>query len=155
MTTLKNKTVALIGAGGTARSVAFALTKKGAKLVIYNRTIEKANELAKEFGASARSLDTIEEVKNMDIIFNATSVGLYPNENESPIASELITDKHIVFDAIYVPYETRLLREARQQGARIIHGMEMLLYQGIAQFKIFTNHDAPEKTMRDVLLKNL
>lgn len=155
MTSLKNKTVALIGAGGAARAVAFALTKRYAKLVIYNRTIEKAQELAKEFNGEARSLDAIEEVRNMDIIFNATSVGLHPNENESPIASELITDKHIVFDAIYVPYETRLLREAKQQGARTIHGMEMLLQQGIEQFKLFTNLDAPQDSMRNVLLKHL
>jgi len=155
VTSLANKTVALIGAGGAARAVAYGVTQRGAKLTIYNRTIEKARELAKEFGGDARSLDVIEEVKNMDIIFNATSIGLYPNENESPLTKELITDKHIVFDAIYIPYETKLLRDAKQQGARVIHGMEMLLQQGIEQFKLYTGNDAPEETMRDILLKYL
>lgn len=155
ITSLENKRVALIGAGGAARAVAYGVTQRGAKLTIFNRTIEKAQIIAKELGGNARSLDTIEEVKNMDIIFNATSIGLHPNENESPLAKEVITDKHIVFDAIYVPYETKLLRDAKQQGARTIHGMEMLLQQGIAQFKLYTGHDAPEKTMRDVLLEHL
>ena len=115
------------------------------------RTIEKAQELAKEFGGVARSLKNIEEIKNMDIIFNATSIGLHPKENHTSLPKELITNKHIIFDAIYIPYETRLLKEGKQQGARIIHGMEMLLQQGIAQFKLYTGYDAPEKTMRDVL----
>lgn len=155
ITSLENKSVALIGAGGAARAVAYGVTRRGAKLTIYNRTIEKAQAITKEFGGDAHSLDAVEEVKNMDIIFNATSIGLHPNENESPLAKELITDKHIVFDAIYVPYETKLLRDAKQQGARTIHGMEMLLQQGIAQFKLYTGCDAPEETMRDVLLEYL
>jgi shikimate dehydrogenase len=152
ITSIENKKVALIGAGGVARAAAYGITQRGARLIIYNRTIEKAQELAEEFGGEARSLDDIEEIKNMDIIFNATSVGLRPNEHKSPLARELITDKHIVLDAIYVPYETKLLKEAKQQGARRIHGMEMLLQQGIAQFKLYTGYNAPEKTMRDVLL---
>lgn len=155
VTSLVNKTVALIGAGGAARAAAYGVTQRGAKLTIYNRTIEKAQELAKEFGGNARSLAEVEEVRNMDIIFNATSVGLYPNENESPLNKELITDKQIVFDAIYVPYETRLLRDAKQQGARVIYGMEMLLQQGVAQFKLHTSYDAPEETMRNILLGHL
>src|SRR3989338_4957953 len=152
ITSLKNKSVALIGAGGVARAAAYGVTRRGAKLTVFNRTIEKAQEIAKEFGGNARALDAIEEVKNMDIIFNATSVGLDPNENTSPLVKELITDKHIVFDAIYIPYETKLLIEAKQQRAKIIYGMEMLLQQGIAQFKLFTGYDAPKEIMRDVLL---
>lgn len=155
MTSLENQTIALLGAGGAARAVAYAVTQRGAKLVVYNRTIKKAQELAKEFGGEARSLDTIKDIKNVDIIINATSVGLHPNENETPLDKELIISRHIVFDAIYVPYETRLLREAKQQGASIIHGMEMLLQQGIAQFKLYTGHDLPEETMRNVLSEHL
>jgi len=155
ITSLKNKTVSLLGAGGAARAVAYALTQRDAKLAIYNRTIEKAQELAKDFGAEARSLDAIEEVKNMDIIINATAVGLSPNENETPVDKKLITNHHIVFDVIYAPYETRFLKEAKQQKARIIHGMEMLLQQGVEQFKLYTGYGAPEETMRDVLLQHL
>lgn len=155
MTSLRDKKIALFGAGGAARAVAYGVRQKGAKLVIYNRTIEKAEEIAREFGGKACSPDSIGDVKDMDIIINATSVGLHPNEDKTPLAKELITNKHIVFDAIYVPYETRLLKEAKQQGARIIHGMEMLLQQGIAQFNLYTGYNAPEETMRNILFQHL
>ena len=155
MASLENKKVALLGAGGAARAVAYAVTQRGARLVVYNRTIEKAEGIVKEFGGEARSLNAVKEVKDMDIIINATSIGLYPGQNQTPLAKELITNKHVVFDIIYVPYETRLLKEAKQQGARIIHGMEMLLHQGIEQFKLFTGYDGPEETMKNVLLEHL
>lgn len=155
ITSLKNKKVALIGAGGAARAIAYGVTQKGAKLKIYNRTIEKACKLAKEFYGEAHSLNDIESIKNMDIIFNATSVGLHPKENETPIPKKLITNHHIVFDAIYIPYETRLLKEAKEQGATIIHGSEMFLQQAVAQFKLYTGYDAPEEFMRSVLLHHL
>jgi shikimate dehydrogenase len=152
---LKGKNVALLGAGGAARAVAYGVTQRGAKLVIFNRTLKKAQQLAIEFGGKALPLESLSDVKNMDIIFNATSVGLLPGNNATPIPKDFIHAKHIVFDAIYVPYETRLLREAKDQGATVIHGMEMLLQQGVAQFKLYTSHDAPEATMRQVLLRHL
>lgn len=155
MTSLKNKIVALLGAGGAGRAVAYAVTQRGAKLAIYNRTIENARKLAQDFGGEARSLDAIKTIKNADIIINATSVGLYPNENQTPLDKELMTSKQILFDAIYLPYETRLLKEARQKGARVIHGMEMLLQQGVEQFKLYTGYEAPEDFMRNVLRKFL
>lgn len=152
---LENKKVALLGAGGAARAVAYTVTQRGARLVLYNRTIEKAEEIVRVFGGEARSLDAVKEVKDMDIIINATPIGLYPGQNQTPLVKELITNKHVVFDIIYVPYETKLLKEAKQQGARIIHGMEMLLHQGMAQFKLFTGYDGPEETMRNILLEHL
>lgn len=155
MTSLKNKIVALLGAGGAGRAVAYAVTQRGAKLAIYNRTIENARKLAQDFGGEARSLDTIKTIKNADIIINATSVGLYPNENETPLDKELMTSKQILFDAIYLPYETRLLKDAKQKGIRVIHGMEMLLQQGVEQFKLYTGYEAPEDFMRNVLRKFL
>jgi shikimate dehydrogenase len=155
LTTLAGKQVALLGAGGAARAAAYGVTQRGAKLTIYNRTLAKAQALANEFGAQARSLDDLSEVKTMDIIMNATAVGLAPNDGETPVSQGLITDRHIVFDAVYAPLETRLLREARQQGARVIPGTEMLLHQGMEQFKLFTGREAPEAAMRAALLAAL
>jgi len=151
ITSLKGKKVALLGAGGAARAAAYGVANKGAELTIFNRTLEKAQQLANQFGAKARSLDGLEEVKSMDIIINTTSVGLPLADNETPLPQELITKDHIVFDAVYADGETRLLREARQQGAQVIPGTEMLLHQGLAQFKLFTNREAPEEAMRSVL----
>lgn len=151
VTEIKDKTVALLGAGGAARSVVYGILKQGGRVTIFNRTVETAKQLADEFSCEYASFDEFEKVKNMEIIFNATSVGLHPNENQTPLPKEYITDKHIIFDAIYSPYETQLLKDAKEQGATIIHGLEMLLYQGIAQFKLFSGHEAPEDVMRKVL----
>lgn len=153
ITSLTNKTVALIGAGGAARGVAYGVTKKGAKLKIYNRTLEKAQQLADMFGGEAFSLDQLEQVKNADIIINTTSIGMQPNTDESPLPKEYIHDKHIVLDAVYTPSETKLLRVAKEQGATVIHGTEMLLYQGAAQFNLYTGEEAPIDAMRQALLE--
>ncbi|HEY5152971.1 MAG TPA: shikimate dehydrogenase [Candidatus Saccharimonadales bacterium] len=152
VTGLKGKKVALLGAGGAARAAAYGLTSRGAELTIYNRTLEKAEQLAGRFGATARSFDALQEVKAAAIIVNTTSVGLPLAANETPLPQELISKDQIVFDAVYAQGETRLSREAREQGATVILGTEMLLYQGLAQFKLFTGHEAPEDAMRKALL---
>lgn len=148
---LKGKSVAILGAGGVARAMAYAVSLQGAFFTVYNRTLEKAEDLSRDFGGLARSYKDIAGVKDMDIILNATSVGMQPKAHGTPLLKQYITKKQIVFDAIYTPFETRLLREAKEQGARIIHGTEMLLYQGVAQFELYTGWKAPERVMREVL----
>jgi shikimate dehydrogenase len=151
LTSLENKTVALLGAGGAARAAAYAVTTKGARLTIYNRTFEKAQSLALEFGGKASELDDLGNVINADIIINTTSLGL-KDKNQTPLPKNYITKNQIVFDAVYGKEETKLISEAKEQGAKTISGIEMLLHQGLAQFKLFTKHDAPEETMRKVLI---
>jgi shikimate dehydrogenase len=152
LTNLSGKSVALIGAGGAARSVIFGITKQGGKVTIFNRTVAKAKELAEEFSVNYATIDKLEMVMDMDIIFNATSVGMHPDTDASPLPKHFITNKHIVFDAIYSPYETKLLLDAKAQHATIIHGQAMLLYQGLEQFKLFTGNDAPEEAMKKALV---
>lgn len=154
-TTLKNKSVALLGAGGAARAALYGLRKRCANVTIFNRSVVKAQKLAKEFNCTAMDMRDIESIRQMDIIFNATSVGLAPNENDTPLPKHCITAHHIVFDAVYVPEETRLIREARSQGAQIIHGIEMLLHQGVAQFELYTRQKAPVAAMRKGLLESI
>jgi len=153
--TLKNKKVALIGAGGAARACGYGVIEKGAKLTIYNRTVEKAEELAHECDSKVevRSLENIsEEMKDHDIILNATTMGMGKNEGMSPVPKSAIGRHHIVFDSVYSPFETQLLKDAKEQGATIIHGTEMLLHQGTEQFRLYTGHTAPENVMREVLM---
>ena len=151
---LQNKTIVLLGAGGAARAVAYAITKKKAKLIIYNRTFEKAKQLAKEFGGEALEPNAFEKIKRADVIINTTAIGLHPQENETPLPKELLTKNHIVFDIVYTPGgTTKFLKEARKKGAKIIVGTEMLLHQGTAQFTLFTGYDAPVDAMRKVLEK--
>lgn len=155
ITSLKNKNAAVIGAGGAARAMVYALTAKGAKLTVYNRTLEKAEELAEEFGGEAKPLTQLETIINSDIILNATSIGMAPDTDKSPLPKKYITKSQIIFDAIYSPYETRLLKDAKEKGAKIIHGTEMLLHQGTAQFELYTGRKAPVEVMRKVLLNNI
>ena len=107
-------------------------------------------------GAEAKTIQDMnsESLKQMDIILNATSMGMESQINETPLPKEFIQPHHIVFDAVYVPSETRLLREAQEQGATIIRGSEMLLYQGVAQFELYTGEKAPVEVMRNVLTKH-
>ncbi len=152
-TSLANKSVAIIGAGGAARAAVYGVTSKGAKVTIFNRTLEKAEEIAKDFGCSAKSLSELAMIKDMDIIINLTSVGL--ESNTSLIDSNFLQSHHIVMDAVYVPYETKLLRDAKEKDATIIHGTDWLLYQGFAQFEIFTGKKAPEEIMRKIVMDNV
>jgi len=148
---LIDKNVALIGAGGASRAIAYGVIERGAKLTIYNRTIETAKILANELGAEFASLDQIADVKNANIIINSTNIGMGSLANETPVPDKFINRDQVIFDAVYVPFETLFLKEARAKGATIIHGIEMLLHQGTAQFEYYTNHPAPLETMKTVL----
>ena len=154
LTSLSGKKIAVLGAGGAARAVVYGLLKQGAKVKIFNRDLEEAKFLVEKFRCPAADLSKIEEVKNFDIIINATSVGVSPQENQSLLRKELISSSQIVFDVVYVPYETKFLKEAREKGAKIIHGLDMFLYQGVAQFELFTGHKAPEEVMKKVLYEH-
>ena len=155
VTSLKGKKVLVLGAGGAARAIVYGLKEKGALVFILNRTLEKAKNLAKEFKAKVLNFNHQKEVSNFDIIINATSVGMEPLVNETPINPYFLKKNQIVFDVVYNPKETKLLKEAKKKGAKIIYGLEMLLYQGVAQFEIYTGKKAPIEVMRKVLMKKL
>jgi len=152
-TNLNGKKVAVIGAGGAARAIVFGLVKKEAIVKIFNRSKEKAASLARDFDVDFAGLEEINQVSHFDIIINATSIGM--NEDQSPIDKELINDHHIVFDVVYTPYETRLIKDAKEKGAEVVYGYEMLLYQGVEQFKLYTKYEAPVREMEQALLAQL
>ncbi len=149
---LLGKRVALIGAGGAARAMAFGVVQKGANLTVFNRTIDKAQSLAGELKAQASDLSELSRIGDFDIIINATNLGMGEHVGKSPVPKEYIESHHIVFDAVYVPSETQLLKDAQEKGATSIKGVEMLLHQGTAQFELYTGHKAPVEVMRKVLL---
>ena len=148
ITSLKNKKVAIIGAGGAARAAAFGFIEKGASLTIFNRTLAKAKKITHEIGGKAAPLDNIEEIQNYDIIFQSTSFG---TKSKSLIPAKFLNKNQIIFDAVYSTTKTKLLIDANKKGAQIIDGKEMLLYQGIEQFKYYTGQDAPENIIREAL----
>ena len=148
---LTNKTVAIIGAGGASRSAIYTFKKNNSVVNIFNRTKEKADLLAKEFGCNSYNLQEVNILQNSDIIINTTNVGMGELENLSPISTDILNKNHIVFDCIYKPKETLLIQKAKKVGATIIYGWEMLLYQGVKQFEIYTNIKPNIDVMRSVL----
>lgn len=149
---IKNKNVALIGAGGAARAIAYAIEMKEGRLMVFNRSLQKAQQLASEFNGQAFGLDEIAKVRMADIIINATSLGMVPEQSQTPIPKDYLHENQVIFDIIYNPMETRLIREAKEKGARIIYGLEMLLHQGVAQFEMYTGRKAPIDIMRQTLI---
>jgi len=160
----EKKKMLLLGAGGAAKAIAFQAVQEKTELVILNRTQEKAKQLAKllnkTFGTKVkgRSLlaeDLKEELETTDILVNATSVGMSPDVNASPVPAELIHSDLCVMDIVYNPLETKLLEDAKTAGATIVSGLEMLLYQGAVAFEIWTNCPAPVDVMKKAALSKL
>jgi shikimate dehydrogenase len=154
-TTLAGKKVLVIGAGGAARAVVYGLTSEKAKVTVINRTYEKAKELALEFGCASCDILNKEFLMSQDIVINTTSVGMHPNDGVTPISMVGIHKGQILMDIVYAPYETEFLKQGKKRGANIIHGTEMLLYQGTAQFELYTGVKAPIEVMEKTLLNAL
>jgi shikimate dehydrogenase len=142
---VKSKRVLVLGAGGAGRAVVYSLVKSGAKVKVWNRSKEKAEALANEFGCECGDREETE------IIVNTTSVGMHPNVNETPIDKNLILSDTIVIDIVYNPMKTRLLREAQERGARTMDGVKMLVNQGALSFKLWTGKEAPKEEMERVV----
>lgn len=149
---LKGKTVLLLGAGGSARAIGFGLQEAGARVILASRTAGRLQNLARALGCDRVHLGEIETVQ-ADALVNATSVGMKPLEAATLVPAEILGNFPVVMDIVYSPLETRLLREAKTAGCRVINGLAMLLYQGVAQFEAWTGREAPAEAMRSALMK--
>lgn len=146
-TSLKGKNVVLAGAGGAANSAAILAGEEGAaKLVIVNRTIEKAEELAervrKNYNIEVKTCgySDITEIDNPEIFIQTTSVGMGDGAGNTPVEkAEFFKNVNMVVDIIYTPWETRLMKEAAEMGAVTVNGFDMLFYQGLASFEIWND----------------
>lgn len=146
---LKARQVLLLGAGGVARSVAFALLQQGAIVTITNRTPERAQRLASSLNCRHIDWATRHNVL-ADIVINATSLGMYPDENSSPLHPSFFRPGLIVFDTVYNPESTLFVKEARDRACVVITGLELFVRQAAAQFLLFTGKSAPAELMRQV-----
>ncbi|XP_031407288.1 bifunctional 3-dehydroquinate dehydratase/shikimate dehydrogenase, chloroplastic-like [Punica granatum] len=153
---LAGKLFVVLGAGGAGKSLAYGAAQKGARVVVANRTLERAKELADKVGGQAMTLDEVASFHPEDrmVLANTTSVGMKPNADGTPIPKLALRHYCLVFDAIYTPKDTRLLREARESGAIIVYGTEMLIRQGFEQYKNFTGLQAPEELFRTLMEKH-
>ena len=160
---VKDKNIVIYGAGGAARAVAFELAKDN-NLVIANRTVEKAEALAKEiaeklnkkFGEEVKFAGLDVNLEGVDIIINATPIGMHPNVDVEPIVkAENMSKDMVVMDLIYNPLETVLLKEAKKANAKAINGLGMLIYQGAVAFKIWTGVEPNIAAMKDAIMKQM
>ncbi|AEU38518.1 shikimate dehydrogenase [Granulicella mallensis] len=150
---LKGAKVLVLGAGGAARAAVFGCRDKGAEVWILNRTPETAQKLARQAGAKTIKRDAVAKM-GFDVIINATPVGM-TGQKAAPLLQPEDLVARIVFDLVYNPIETPLLRLARQKGLTAISGVEMFVQQGARQFEIWTGKPAPEEEMLRVVLHAL
>jgi shikimate dehydrogenase len=162
----KGKRAVILGAGGAAKAISFILADKGARLTILNRQLELdwAKELARRisqaFPQEVKALELSREnlsvvLKKADILVNATSVGMTPLVNETPVPASLLHPGLIVYDIVYNPKKTRLLKEAEAVGATTIGGVDMLVWQGTLAFEKWTGRKAPVELMKREVVKLL
>lgn len=163
----KGKKVVVIGAGGAARAVSFALSQEGIhSLFILNRSLEKAESLTKMVKKSIinlniralplRKKELIKAIERADLLVNATSLGMVPKTSQSPLAGfGLLPKSLVVYDLVYNPVDTKLIRLARKSKGKTIGGLEMLIQQGAKSFEIFTGLKAPQEVMRKAVEKAL
>jgi shikimate dehydrogenase len=151
---LRDMPVAVVGAGGVSRAIVAGLTDAGAKVTIYNRTQARAQELAVEFGCESAGLDGLSHL-GAKLLINCTSIGMHPHVDATPVPAEYIRPDMTVFDTVYNPAETLLLKQARAQGATTIDGITMFVNQAAAQFKLFTGQPANRSVMRNVVCDSL
>lgn len=150
---LAGRSAAVLGAGGVARAIVAGLTRYRAKVTVFNRTQARAESLAREFECEAAPLDEVAGVED-EIIINCTSLGMHPRQDDSPLLA-LSPATRVVFDTIYNPLETRLLRQARRAGCLTVSGLEMFVNQAAAQFELWTRQPAPRDVMRQTILQRL
>lgn len=149
---LKGRRALILGAGGSARAIGFGLLEAGSNIEICSRTEPRGRKLAAVLGCPWKSLAD-PEPSSGDILINATSVGMSPNDQLSPFDKKYLEPFQVVMDIVYAPLQTRLLRDAEQVGCTCVNGLEMLLYQGVEQFELWTGLRAPVEVMRMALLR--
>jgi shikimate dehydrogenase len=160
------KKIIVLGAGGASRSVSFTLAKEARELVILNRTLMKAQKLVGDLSAhlgprakvragELNSRNISKELMDADVLVNATSVGMHPQESLSPVTASLLRSDLVVFDLVYEPIETKLLVDAKRKGAMTVDGLSMLVFQGAVSFEIWTGVKAPVEVMMNAAVEEL
>ncbi len=162
----QGKNVVILGAGGASRAVSFILADRGANLVIINRLLELdwaeelADSLSRTFSREVAAMELNKKnlagaLEKTDILVNATSLGMSPNTDETPVTIDLLRPNLIVVDIVYNPIKTRLLREAEAAGAKTVSGVDMLIWQGAIAFEKWTGQQAPVELMKEKTIKLL
>jgi len=151
---IKKKHFAILGAGGAARAAVFGILQRGGIPLVINRTPERGEKLAKEFGVPFYPLSEIKGIR-AECLINTTPVGMAPDRGRSPLPRESLSHFRWVMDCIYNPLRTQLLKEAEEAGSTVITGLGMFVHQGAEQIRIWTRKEPPIELMRKVVLAKL
>ena len=151
-TSLEGKRVLMLGAGGVARAIGLGLIRAGAALSITNRTRERGETLAKELGCQFVQWEN-RGADFADVLINCTPIGMHPDINSTPFQDNWLREGMLVFDTIYTPENTLLLKQARERGCKTVSGLEMFVRQAGVQYECFTEKSAPLDDMRATLRK--
>lgn len=147
---VEGKTTLLLGAGGAARAIAYGLKRRGANVVIANRTGKRAEQLATTFQCRAIEWGQRHGI-DADILINCTPVGMHPNVDDTPYDKHHLRPSMVVFDTVYNPESTVLVKEARSRSCKVVTGVDMFIRQAAIQFQLFTGREAPTGVMRETL----
>lgn len=160
---IEGSKVLIVGAGGAARAIGFQFVEDGAEVIIANRTEKKAFELAGDIagalpegkirGTGLSDLDKL--VREADVLINATTLGMHPNINASIVDAGALHPDLAVFDIVYNPLQTKLLKDAEAAGAKAVSGVMMLVYQGAEAFRLWTGVEPPVELMKKTVLEGL
>jgi 3-dehydroquinate dehydratase / shikimate dehydrogenase len=150
MDSVKDVASLVLGAGGAAKAVAHGLKRHGARVMIANRTRERADKLAGELGCKSIDWDQRHQV-DVNILVNCTPVGMHPNVDETPYDKHHLKPDMVVFDTVYNPENTLLIKEARYRNCVVISGVDMFVRQAALQYQLFTGREAPAELMRETL----
>jgi len=147
---LEGKTALVLGAGGVGKALAYGLLRRGAEVVLADGVASHAAALAKRF--ECRSVDwNARHTVTADLLLNCTPLGMHPNVDETPFDMHRLRPSMLVFDAVYSPENTLLIKNARNRNCKVVTGVEMFVRQAALQFKLFTGQDSPDGLMRDVI----
>ena len=146
---VQGKTAIILGAGGVAKAICAGLVRRRAKVVIAARTARRGEKLAQRF--SCKTIDwTARHMVSADILLNCTPLGMHPNVDETPFEKHHLKPSMTVFDTVYNPESTLLIKDARSRSCRVVTGADMFIRQAALQFQLFTRSDAPAERMHEV-----
>ncbi len=150
---IKGKNIALLGSGGAAKALAYAFIEDGGAASLKIFTIEPENWNLELKNSSLHDFNEVEKYRDsIDLLCNATPLGMHPNINQSPVSKAVLTNNIAVFDIVYNPLKTKLLQEAEEIGCKTLGGIGMLIYQGLESFKLwFPNSNTNPKVVFEVM----
>ena len=144
----------ILGAGGAAKAVVHALQSRGTKVVIAARKKERADALAKQFHCESVEWSARHKVR-CDLLANCTPVGMHPHVDESPYDGDQLVRSVIVFDTVYNPEQTLLIKQAREKDCHVVTGVDMFVRQAAIQFQLFTGEEPPMEVMRQAIRQSI